>query len=100
MGPHVSDTGEVKPLVKRVNPAGVDQRLVTGEAKDGGRLRKSPTSDGFGRGEALRRAVARVQLMEQTAGAGVASSGSYDKRGSVRCSGMYGCNVVGRKLAR
>ena len=75
--------GGVKPRSSRVKPAGLGPRLVAGDDRDDGGLRKSPTGDGFGRGEALRRAATRAQLMEQMAGAGVAG----DERGKLTGGG-------------
>ena len=66
-------------LVSGVKPAGPGPRLVAGDDRDGGGSMKS--CYGFGRREALRRAAARAQLMEQTAGAGVAG---YDRGEVIR----------------
>ena len=77
-------------LVSGVKPAGPGPRLVAGDDRDGGGLQKSPTGDGFGRGEALRRAAARAQLMEQTAGAGVAGDDGYELGSGGRHSDISG----------
>ena len=82
--------GKVKPRSNGVKPAGPGPQLVAGDDKDGGGLRKSPTGDGFGRGEALRRAAARAQLMEQTAGAGVAGDDGEELGHGGRRSGVRG----------
>ena len=61
--------GEVKHPVSGVK---AHRRLDTGEARDGGAARKTPTGHGFTRGLLLRLAGDAAHLMERTGGAGVA----------------------------
>ena len=85
--------GEGQTLVSGVKPAGSGPRLIADNDRDDGGLRKSPTGDGFGRGEALRRAAARAQLMEQTAGARVAGDDRGDRSYG---NGGFGATELGR----
>ena len=70
-GPHVSEPGEVKPLVSWVKLDRVDLRVIAGDTKDGEGRRKSSSGDQMTSGEALRGAGDRAHQMGQAGAAGV-----------------------------
>ena len=94
MGPYVRERegGQT-----RVKLAGVDPRLVAGEARDGGERRDSPSDDQKSDGGALRDAQTRAHLIGPTGDAGVAGVRRSGARGGGRSSAMCG---VGLRRAR
>ena len=80
--------------------AGVDPRLVAGEARDGGERRDSPSDDQKSGGGALRDAQTRAHLIGPTGEARVAGGdGSHDDGGG-RSSGGGGFGATSGGLAR
>ena len=71
-GPHVSEPGEVKPLVSWVKLAGVDPCVVAGDTRDGGECRKSSSGDQISGRDALRDEETRPRPVVLTAAALVA----------------------------
>ena len=84
----------------RVKLAGVDPRLVAGEARDGGERRDSPSDDQKSGGGALRDAQARAHLTGQTGEARVAGGDGNHDDGGGRSSGGGGFGATSGGLAR
>ena len=74
--------------------AGVDPRLVAGEARDGGERRDSPSDDQKSGGGALRDAQTRAHLTGRTGEAKVAGGDGNRDDGGGRSSGTCGFGVV------
>ena len=84
----------------RVKLAGVDPRLVAGEARDGGERRDSPSDDQKSGGGALRDAQARAHLTGPTGEARVAGGDGNHDDGGGRSSGGGGFGATSGGLAR
>ena len=97
MGPYVRERegGQT-----RVKLAGVDPRLVAGEARDGGERRDSPSDDQKSGGGALRDAQARAHLTGPTGEARVAGGDGNHDDGGGRSSGGGGFGATSGGLAR
>ena len=92
MGPYVSERegGQT-----RVKLAGVDPRLVAGEARDGGERRDSPSDDQKSGGGALRDAQAREHRIVASVRAGEVGLGDSGERGGGRSTARSGLALGG-----
>ena len=93
MGPHVSDSGGVKLGSNRVKRGQTRRRLDSGEARDGGAARKTPTGHGRGRSWAHWRALAGARRVVVAAGPMVAGADDGELQGGGRSSDTHGFDV-------